>query len=226
MRERNDEFFCTVPLFCLSPLSLQLVVCLCSVVHRTVYTLTRSCLSARTIHDLVAWLKIPMLRRPHKIRSSPCHPCLHLHMSVPHSHLLLRSLHQKQPLRSSCRPVNTALLRQIEESGPLAKTTSSTAYEPDVIDNFDYSVTSETFLQELSSDTMPSYLHDAELSDETIGKALSSPLFIQERRSKCEPVAGFHSQRESLFQRAQSIFSKYGETRRLDVTKSANLTKS
>ena len=44
-------------------------------------------------------------------------------------------------------------------------------------------------------------------------------------RSKCEPVAGFHSQKESLFQRAQSIFSKYGETL-LDVTKSANLTKS
>ena len=66
MRERNDECLCTVPLFCLSPLSLQLEVCLCSVVHRTVYTLTRSCLSARTIHDLVAWLKIAMLRRPHK----------------------------------------------------------------------------------------------------------------------------------------------------------------
>ena len=29
---------------------------------------------------------------------------------------------------------------------------------------------------------MPSYLHEAELSDETIGRALSSPLFIQERK--------------------------------------------
>ena len=34
-------------------LSLQLVVCFCSVVHRTVYTSARSCLSARTIHNLV-----------------------------------------------------------------------------------------------------------------------------------------------------------------------------
>ena len=226
MRERNDECLCTVPLFCLSLLSFQLVVCLCSVVHRTVYTLTRSCLSARTIHDLDAWLKIPMLRRPHKIRSSPCHPCLHLHMSVPHSHLLLRSLHQEQPLRSSCRPVNTALLRQLEESGPLAKTTSSTGYEPDVIDNFDYSVTSETFLQEQSSDTMHSYLHDAELSDETIGKALSSPLFIQEREASASLLQAFTHKEKACFNVHSQFFCKYGETRRLDVTKRANLTKS
>ena len=65
-----------------------------------------SCFSARTVHDLVAWLKILRLRRPHIIRSSPCHPCLHLHRSVPHSHLLPRSFHQEQPLRSSCRSTN------------------------------------------------------------------------------------------------------------------------
>ena len=112
--------------------------------------------------------------------SSPCHPCLHLHMSVPHSHLLPRCLHQEQPLRSRCRSRNTALHRQEEESGSLAETTSSTGYEPNVIDNFDYAETTEIFLQEQSSDTMPSFLHDAELGDETIGKALSSPLFIQE----------------------------------------------
>ena len=50
-----------------------------------------------------------------------------------------------------------------------------------MIDNLDYSGTTEIFLQEQSSDTMPSYLRDAELSDEIIGKALSSPLFTQER---------------------------------------------
>ena len=32
-----------------------------------------------------------------------------------------------------------------------------------------------------SSDAVPSYLCDAELDAETIGKALSSPLFVQER---------------------------------------------
>ena len=49
------------------------------------------------------------------------------------------------------------------------KTSSPTGYEPNVIDNFDFSETTEIFLQEHFSGTMPSYLHDAELSDETIG---------------------------------------------------------
>ena len=81
----------------------------------------------------------------------------------------------------------------------MAKTTSSTGYEPDVIDNFDYSVTSETFLQEQSSDTMPSYLHDAELSDETIGKALSSPLFIQEREASASLLQAFTHKEKACF---------------------------
>ena len=86
----------------------------------------------------------------------------------------------------------------IEESGPLAKTTSSTGYEPNVIDNFDYSETTEVFLQEQSSDTMPSYLHDAELGDETIGRALSSPLFIQEREEPAGRRQAYHFFEESL----------------------------
>ena len=85
-----------------------------------------------------------------------------------------------------------------EESGPLAKTTSSTGYEPNVIDNFDYSETTEIFLQEQSSGTMPSYLHDAELSDETIGKALSSLLFSQEREEPASRRQAYHSFEESL----------------------------
>ena len=68
----------------------------------------------------------------------------------------------------------------IEKSGPLANNTPHTGYEPNLFDDFHYSETTEIFLQEQSSDTMPSYLHDAELSDQTIGRALSSPLFIQE----------------------------------------------
>ena len=101
----------------------------------------------------------------------------------------------------------------------MAKTTSSTGYEPDVIDNFDYSVTSETFLQEQSSDTMPSYLHDAELSDETIGKALSSPLFTQEREASASLLQAFTHKEKACFNVHSQFFSKYGETRRLDVTK-------
>ena len=67
-----------------------------------------------------------------------------------------------------------------------------------MIDNFDYSETTEIFLQEQSSDTMPSYLHDAELSDETIGRALSSPLFIQEREEPAGHRQAYHSIEESL----------------------------
>ena len=45
---------------------------------------------------------------------------------------------------------------------------------------------------------MPSYLLDAELSDETIGRALSSPLFIQEREEPADRRQAYHSFEESL----------------------------
>ena len=65
-----------------------------------------------------------------------------------------------------------------EESGPLAENDHLTGYEPNLLDDFHNSETAEIFFQERSSDTLPSYLLDAELSDETIGRALSSPLFV------------------------------------------------
>ena len=57
-----------------------------------------------------------------------------------------------------------------------------TGYEPKLLDDFDHSETSAMSFQDKSGDidTEPSYSCDAELDDETIGKALSSPLFIQE----------------------------------------------
>ena len=60
-----------------------------------------------------------------------------------------------------------------------------TGYEPNQLDNFDYSETYTAIFQDESveKDTEPSYPCDAELDDELIGKALSSPLFIQERRT-------------------------------------------
>ena len=66
----------------------------------------------------------------------------------------------------------------------MADTTSSTSYEPNVIDNFDYSETHTATFQNDSVDinTEPSYLFDAELDDELIRKALSSPLFTRERK--------------------------------------------
>ena len=48
------------------------------------------------------------------------------------------------------------------------------------------------------TDTEPSYSCDAELDDETIGRALSSPLFIQEREEPANQRQASHSHEESL----------------------------
>ena len=68
-----------------------------------------------------------------------------------------------------------------EVSGSLANNLLLTSYEPKFFDDYHVSETPEIFIQGSSSDTRPSYLHDTEISDDTIGRALSSPLFTQER---------------------------------------------
>ena len=55
-------------------------------------------------------------------------------------------------------------------------------------------------------DTEPSYWCDAELDDDTIGKALSSPLFIQEREEPADRGQAYHSHEESLLS-PQSFFA-------------------
>ena len=82
-----------------------------------------------------------------------------------------------------------------------------TGYEPNLLDNFDYSETSAVIFQDESGDidTEPSYSCDAELDDEIIGKALSSPLFIQEREEPANLRQAYHSHEESLLP-AQSFF--------------------
>ena len=85
-----------------------------------------------------------------------------------------------------------------EESGPLASNVPLTGYELNFFDDFHYSETNEIFLQEPSSDTRPSYLHDAELSDDTIGRALSSPVFTQEREEPGCRRQAYHSLEGSL----------------------------
>ena len=55
-------------------------------------------------------------------------------------------------------------------------------------------------------DKVPSYLCDVELDDETIGKALSSPLFIQEREEPANRRQAYHSYEESSLP-AQSFFA-------------------
>ena len=58
-----------------------------------------------------------------------------------------------------------------------------TGYEPNQLDNSDYLETFAAIFQNESvdKDTEPSYSFDAELDDEVNGKALTSPLFTQER---------------------------------------------
>ena len=81
-----------------------------------------------------------------------------------------------------------------------------TGYEPNVLDDFHYSETTEIIFQEQSGDidTEPSYVCEAELDDETIGKALSSPLFIQEREEPADRRRAYHSHEESMLP-AQSL---------------------
>ena len=52
---------------------------------------------------------------------------------------------------------------------------------------------------------------NAEIDDEHTRNSLASPLHLQEREASASLLQVCHSQRESLFQRAQSIFSKYGK---------------
>ena len=101
---------------------------------------------------------------------------------------------------------------QNEEYGSVAKTTSSTGYEPNVIDNSDYSETFSAIFQNESVDiaTELPCSFDAELDDELHRKALSSPLFTQEREEPANLRQTYHSQEESLL---PAHTSKNGKSR-------------
>ena len=73
-----------------------------------------------------------------------------------------------------------------------------TGYEPKFFDDYHFSETTEIFIQESSSDSRPSNLHDSETSDYTVGKALSSPLFTQEREEPAGRRQAYHSLDEGL----------------------------
>ena len=75
-----------------------------------------------------------------------------------------------------------------------------TGYEPNQLDNSDYSETYAVIFQNESVDidTEPSYSCYAELDDELIRNALSSPLFIQEREEPANLRQTYHSNEESL----------------------------
>ena len=102
-----------------------------------------------------------------------------------------------------------------EESCPLAEFTPHTGYEPKVLHDFHYSKTTEIIFRDESSDkdAVPSYLCDAELDDETIGRAPSSPLFIQEREEPADRRQTYHSYEERLLP-AQSFSVCHSRTER------------
>ena len=74
-------------------------------------------------------------------------------------------------------------------------------------------------------DTEPSYSCDAELDDELIGKALSSPLFIQEREDPANLRQAYHSHEESLLP-AQSFFTRTSTGRPVHELSSCQKRKS
>ena len=98
-----------------------------------------------------------------------------------------------------------------EDLGTLSENDPLTGYE---VDNYQISETTEIFIQESSSDSRPSNLHDWEISDYTIGRALSSPLFTQEREDPASRRQACHSLDESLLS-SQSLSVGHVRTGRL-----------
>ena len=114
----------------------------------------------------------PMMSHAHSSSSS----CLHMSVLPLSSHSSTSSTPQ------TTLPINKHFdYPQTEECCPVANTTSSKGYEPNLLDNFGYSETSATIFQNESGDldTEPSYSFDAELDDELVRKALSSQLVTQ-----------------------------------------------
>ena len=129
---------------------------------------------------------VRLIERLFSLCSSPCSfPCV-------------------SPTLCSSLPTSTCTLffhmpPPTEESGTPGRIHTSLRLS-NVLNNFHYSETSAMIFQDEPSDidTDPSYLCDAELDDETIGKALSSPLFIQERQEPADRRQAYHSYEESL----------------------------
>ena len=156
---------------------------------------------------------------------SACHPWCHMFERS----LFVLVLFSSSPSRAStCSPMSTCSLSctststmsnppRIEPSAhphneeycAMAIFNPLKGYEPNLLDNFDYSETSAMIFQDESGDidTEPSYSFDAEVDDETIGKALSSPLFIQEREEPANLRQTYHSHEESLWP-AKSFFTR------------------
>ena len=115
---------------------------------------------------------------------------------------------------------------QNEEYCSVAVHNPLTGYEPNQLDNSDYSETFAVIFQNESFDidTEPSYSCDAELDDGLIGKAVSSPLFTHEREETANLRQTYHSPEESLLP-AQSFFTRTS-TRRPVYEPSSDLSQN
>ena len=82
-----------------------------------------------------------------------------------------------------------------------------TGYGPKQLDNCSETYTAIFLNESVDIDTEPSYSCDAELDDELVGTALSSPLFTQERAEPANLRQTYHSHEESLLP-AQSFFTR------------------
>ena len=87
---------------------------------------------------------------------------------------------------SLCTPAN-------EDLGTLAEYDPLTGYEPN---DYHISETTEPYIQESSGEN--GSLNDLEYDDYTIGMALSSPLFTQEREDDASRRRAYHSHDEGL----------------------------
>ena len=138
-----------------------------------------------------------------------CLSCLYFSLSL----LPLLCPELQPPTVSRTPSIKPNTHPQNEEYCPVTMYNPLTGYEPkqldNQLDNFDYSEISAAIFQDESVDIdiEPSCSSDAELDDELIGKALSSPLFIQERQEPANLRQAYHSHEESLLP-AQSFFTR------------------
>ena len=124
--------------------------------------------------------------------------CLILYDSLFYSLLSIFSLiflfHSPDHLHLPCGRRTLRTLAN-EESGTKAENDSLTGYE---LNDIHVSETTEIFIQESSSDNRFLNSHDLDFDDFSIGRALSSPLFTQEREETAGHRQAYHSLDESL----------------------------
>ena len=103
--------------------------------------------------------------------------------------------HSPDHLHLLCGETRTLRTLANEESGTLSENDPFTGYEPN---DLHISETTDIFITESSSDGNPLNLHDLEFHDYTIGMALASPLFTQEREDAASRRQAYHSPDEGL----------------------------